>query len=208
MPVFQRRSCSRPATQTLFGKTLVSPVISSISSAATTDLTLSGGSSGAALTLGQGTDGIGTTTRHFKAPGFIGTATGKTAQLSQTVPAVQDVERYLFLSHSANPAKAPFGLVFGTSGFSDHLDDVMYFGYNVANGGGRYLQSEPRFSFQIEQDYLQGGVEHTLESYFEWQSVDGLQQRRPIFWQINRSSGAMNNFVFRSAGIEFTDWGQ
>lgn len=192
--------------QTLFGKTLVSPVISSISSAATTDLTLSGGSSGAALTLGQGTDGIGTTTRHFKAPGFIGTATGKTAQLSQTVPAVQDVERYLFLSHSANPAKAPFGLVFGTSGFSDHLDDVMYFGYNVANGGGRYLQSEPRFSFQIEQDYLQGGVEHTLESYFEWQSVDGLQQRRPIFWQINRSSGAMNNFVFRSAGIEFTDW--
>jgi hypothetical protein len=46
--------------QTLTGKTLVSPVISSLSAAPTTDLTLAGGSGGITLTLGQGASGTAT----------------------------------------------------------------------------------------------------------------------------------------------------
>jgi hypothetical protein len=80
---------------------------------------------------------------------------------------------------------------------------VLYFGYNVAGRGGKAVEGEPSFSFTIEQDYFQAGVQHTLEAYWEFANSNGSKRYRPFFMQFNRDTGAMNACQFTSPSMLF-----
>lgn len=101
--------------------------------------------------------------------------------------------------------KGPFQMVIGGTTFNTTWDTVMYLGYNVADGGGRSLTSEPAFYWAVEQDY-NDGTKHNIESYFEFVSSDGTFLRRPIFFQFNRSTNALENSVIRVNNLQLTDW--
>ena len=154
--------------------------------------------------LTNGNVGIGTTSPStaLEVNGSITLGGGGT--LLQTVPI--NGNRRLFSSQNANATKGPFGMTIGTTLFNSTQDEVMYFGYNADVGGGNILGTEPRFSWQVENDYEASPGVHYLESYFEWRNAAGTQQLRPIFMQINRATGNMNEFDIQSNGIIFKDW--
>jgi uncharacterized membrane protein len=101
--------------------------------------------------------------------------------------------------------KGPFQLIVGGSLFASTIDNTMYFGYNLADGGGNTVSTEPAFGFVIEQDY-QVASTHFVESYFEWHDIGGSLGKRPIFWQFNRATGSLVSMNIRSNGMSFTEW--
>lgn len=109
----------------------------------------------------------------------------------------------------------PFGLVIGGAAFAGQFDRVMYLGYNVADGGGKAVAAEPRFSLQIESHYF--NTTHFMESYFEYYKASGATgptSFRPIFFAIDRATGALQFELNATTGFTFnttdgvqTNWG-
>lgn len=215
--------------QTLFSKTLVAPTISSLSSAAVTNLTLSAGSDGAVLTLGQGADGVVNSSRMFQAPGFVSNATGATAQITTAIPASGEANFLWRINltnqsdgtgvNSSGLARGPWGAVVYDTIFSGsgktYLDGTMGIGYNINAGGGSFLSHEPSLFWAIEPDYWDG-ARRNMEVYLHYNPRAGSTSPfainhsglggRPIFWQINRENDTMPSFVLNTSGITFTDW--
>ncbi len=117
-------------------------------------------------------------------------------------------QRILWTEQNADLTKGPFQAITWDSLFSGTQDHVLSIGYNNDAGGGRVLGSEPSFRWNTEQHFNNtgsgGGQE--FESYFEWVSADGSQQKRPLFWQLNRDSGNLNSFFLRGDTIRFYEW--
>lgn len=141
--------------------------------------------------------------------GIPTTAVPTTETQGGTLPAPTPTTVFSF--QPRDPAKGPFNFVIGGATFGGFFDAVSYFGYNVADGGGRAVATEPRFSFNIEQDYFDG-TNHLVEAYFEW-NIDnsvtgyaaGTKQWRPIFWQFNRTTGDYSFQLAAKTGIALTD---
>jgi hypothetical protein len=102
-------------------------------------------------------------------------------------------------------AKGPFQWVIGGASFNGTWDTVMFLGYNVADGGGNALASEPSFRWCIEQDYNDGS-KRLIESYWEYRNAAGTVQKRPIMLQFNRATDANEQFELRGTTFTFTDW--
>ncbi len=121
-------------------------------------------------------------------------------------PYVSGTQRTIWSAQSSSDAtKGPFNTVIGGSTFAGTRDDTRYSGYNMADGGGNALSTEPAFGFVIEQDYYDGS-RHNLEAYLEWHDIGGSLGKRPIFWQFNRATGVMTSMEIRTAGTSFVDW--
>ncbi|MDQ3897254.1 MAG: hypothetical protein M3326_08460 [Actinomycetota bacterium] len=109
----------------------------------------------------------------------------------------------IFEIQPADTTKAPFRLVLAGGEFFGVRDEVLYFGYNVGAYGGKVLDNEPTFTFNIEQDYFQSGTAHTLEAYWEFVNANGSRRYRPFFMQFDRDTGAMNACQFTSPSVLF-----
>lgn len=109
----------------------------------------------------------------------------------------------IFEIQPPDTSKAPFRLVLSATNFFGVDDEVLYFGYNVAEQGGKAVDGEPSFGFIIEQDYFQSGTQHTLEAYWEFANSSNSRRYRPFFMQFNRETGAMNACQFTSPSLLF-----
>lgn len=110
-----------------------------------------------------------------------------------------------------SPNAAPFTMWIDSTGtFSGVKDPVMAIGYNVNSGGGRMTNTQPSFGWTIEGDYSPVPGAHVFESYFQFTCPAAICgsaiQLRPLFIQIDRLTGTMNQFVIASSGVIFQDW--
>ena len=168
-------------SQTLTGKTLVSPIMSSVSAPAVTSLTLSGGSNGARITLGQGATGV---------PEIVG-----------TYPQAVD---YTFLKISnQNAGRGPnvidFGDPFGQGG---ERNPVMGWGYNQYYGGILINPNEPGLRWNIEGNYNDGSGTNKMETYVQYVGVNG-RSTRPLFFQFDRTSNLAGVTVLKGDPVKF-----
>lgn len=77
-----------------------------------------------------------------------------------------------------------------TTMFSAQRDPVMRFGYNVGPGGSRLVAAEPSSHWQLEAHYYDG-VDHWIESFWEYQTSTGVI-KRPIGFNGKRDSPYIN----------------
>lgn len=130
---------------------------------------------------------------------------GPYVPISQVQPGTPDapLPTTVFEIYPADSSKGPFRMVLGGRPFFGVFDSVMYHGYNIADFGGKVVQSEPSFTFNIEQDYFQSGTQHTIEAYWEFVNSSGSRRYRPFFMQFDRDTGAMNACQFTSPSMIF-----
>lgn len=93
-------------------------------------------------------------------------------------------------------ARGPFGFTVGDSLFNSTRDFVGYFGYNAANGGGRYLSTEHSFAWVHESDYEVGAGTHWAESYTEYRNKTGTFSFRPWFIVLDKATDIIQQHSF------------
>jgi hypothetical protein len=81
-----------------------------------------------------------------------------------------------------------FSIISGGASFNSQADDVLYWGYNVANGGAKVNSGEPNIRFSLESHYFSGGI-HGMEYNFDFINQDGSVSSRPLYFFANRVSG-------------------
>lgn len=103
----------------------------------------------------------------------------------------------------SNTNKAPYLARVCDTLFQSTYDSVFMIGLNPSCGGGQDKAGVPSFRFQIEDDFEDIPGHHTTESYFEYRSATGAVSYRPIFWQFDTATGALNNFSMYTPGLSF-----
>lgn len=102
-------------------------------------------------------------------------------------------------------ARGPFGFTVGDSLFNSTRDFVGYWGYNAANGGQRYLNTEHSFAWVHESDYEVGAGTHWCESYTEYRNKTGGGAFRPWFLAIDKATDVIQEHSFTGAPFSFKD---
>jgi hypothetical protein len=167
--------------QTLFGKTLESPVISSILSAPATDLQLTAGTGGASLVLGPGSDG-----NIILSPSGNGTVTinaGLKAAQPAELSALSLFTLLPFTSGSA-PFQALLQSYPNEQGGLGTYNHGMFLGFNAGRhtGDTGIMLNRPAILMGFEDNYHDGAGFGT-EWYVEHWSPDGtsMQMLRPYY---------------------------
>lgn len=177
-------------TQTLTGKTLVSPIISTVTSALNMDLTLNVGNNGANIRLGQGPDG----TLTFATPGA-----GYINQLFTETPnnIFPSFQRIWTLDLSST-GYGDFGIWYNhnDNDASSRPNRIFSVGYNAF----QTRANENAFAWSVESYYNPSGSS-VMESYWAYTRPDGISYR-PIFWQGDRTTHQMK-LEFLSSEYDF-----
>jgi hypothetical protein len=89
-----------------------------------------------------------------------------------------------------------FSIISGGATFNSQADDVLYWGYNVANGGAKINSAEPNIRFSLESHYFSGGI-HAMEYNLDCTNQDGSVSTRPYYFLFNRVSGTEYFHILR-----------
>lgn len=83
----------------------------------------------------------------------------------------------------------PFTLHTSSNVFSGTRDDISYWGYNLVAGdtAARVDLTEVQLKLALESNYNNAGT-HFSEFNFDYVSTDGLTNKRPLSWNVNRST--------------------
>lgn len=154
--------------------------VNTITANATTNFTVSGGSTGSNITLGQGSNGNVTVTP--KGTGILNVSANPMSRPSFHTSANWQIINY---DGGAN-------------------DDVFAVGYNLNATGGTLVGGEGVSWWGHESNYVYSGVP-VMEQYMRFTSLDGLTNTEPFYTQMIRSTGKLGKTFLRGAEIHFDD---